>query len=125
MLERRNPLPPGRYWTIVPEANEQAWTAWVKRTRPKMYIEVLEPREGGAFYLFVVKEPVTWEGPGLPTIAEPGVDGSEDVEKFPAAVDLEKIETPLQRTLQSSVRVLAPWVIAGWIGTEIVKRLFR
>ena len=91
-LERRNPLPPGRYWIDVFEQHSAAFAAWLGRQAGKVRVESTErfaANAGGPareFVLFQVLEGVPWEGPGLPTIADAGVRSSADtVERPPPA----------------------------------------
>jgi hypothetical protein len=83
-LERRNPLPPGRYWIDLFEKDSAAWLAW--RARNGVKIEVTEhfnsspPRD---FIIFRTDTPVPWEGPGYPTIAGATVKASEDTGQRP------------------------------------------
>lgn len=93
-LERKNPLPIGRYWVDVFEKQFAAFDAWLEKNRDKTDVITQENFEGGGlpfdrkndfpprrWYLFEVLEPVRWEGPGLPTIATPNVKNSQDTEK--------------------------------------------
>lgn len=91
-LERRNPLPPGRYWIDVFEPHSAAFSAWLSRQGGKVRVESTErfPANAGGpareFVLFQVVQAVPWEGPGLPTIADAGVRTSADtVERPPPA----------------------------------------
>lgn len=78
-LERRNPLPPGRYWIDLFEKDSPAWLAW--RARNNVKIEVTEHFSSDPvrdFIIFRVDAPVPWEGPGFPTIAPASVQSSSD-----------------------------------------------
>ena len=85
--ERRNPLPSGYYWVDVPGSKVEAFTQWLKRNASQ--VKVTETREldseslGETItqYLFRVLEPVSWEGPGFPTIASEGTRLDETVQR--------------------------------------------
>lgn len=101
-LERRRPLPAGRYWLDVFEPNQLAWGSWVdamtRMVPPRATIEVTQHFEGtdGAgphdFVIFSTPgENVAWEAAGLPspTIAGPEIQTSDDtVQKPPPEPDL-------------------------------------
>jgi len=82
-LERRNPLPPGWYWVDVPDTKRRPWEDWLERNADS--VSVKETREVSlnqlSSALFQVTSPVTWEGPGLPTIAQEGTTLDDTVER--------------------------------------------
>lgn len=88
-LERRNPLPPGKYWVDVFTPQEAAFQDWLRKNKGSVSVittETFAPIDdypGRAWRLFTVQAPVAWEGPGFPTIAEPGVETSEDTAQRP------------------------------------------
>jgi len=67
-LERRNPLPVGYYWQDVFEDQSQAFGEWLRKNRGAVVVRETEG-ENPAWVKFEVREPVPWEGPGLPTVA--------------------------------------------------------
>lgn len=104
-LERRNPLPAGRYWQDIFSQQFSAFDDWLARNRDTLDllkeeyfaptgIEILkdpsDPTKVGGrdlgqaerkWVLFEIIEPTKWEGPGLPTIADDGVNSSTDTER--------------------------------------------
>jgi hypothetical protein len=88
-IERRNPLPVGKYWVDVFEKDQAAFRAWLTANRGSVQAQTTESfpaNEGGPardWYLFSVTAPVTWNGPGFPTIAGPGVQTSADTAERP------------------------------------------
>jgi len=95
-LERRNPLPPGRYWQDIFKPQFSAFDNWLVRNRDHLDvlttehfdapgIEITDPAGFGTterqWILFRVIEPVKWEGPGLPTIATDDIRSSGDTER--------------------------------------------
>jgi len=106
-LERRNPLPPGRYWVDVFQSKATAFNAWLARQKDSVRVETTESYPGDLdrayesrdWVLFRVLAPVPWEGPGLPTVADAGVRTSDDtVQKPPPEKnpldDLPKLPSP-------------------------------
>lgn len=83
-IERRNPVPKGRYWVDIIDTKSYPgarlfFYGWLARNRGK--VEVVKKESFGAlvtgaardWYLFDVKLPVEWEkgqGFGLPTIVK-------------------------------------------------------
>ena len=132
-LERRRPLPAGRYWLDVFEPNQLAWGSWVdamtRMVPPRATIEVTQHFDGtdGAgphdFVIFSIPgENVAWEAAGLPspTIAGPEIQTSDDtVQKPPPEPDLidqlNEAATGISRTAQVGlgVGVAVVVVIAG------------
>jgi hypothetical protein len=101
VIERRNPLPPGRYWVDVFPPHLDTFAAWLKTHGPtsgggdgSVTVEETETFEGASdgsmpprdFYIFDVSAPVNWEGPGLPTVATPNIKASDDTVQKPAPV---------------------------------------
>lgn len=86
-IERRNPVPPGRYWIDIFESGFSAWQTWLASNRSTVRVESTEehPAAGDAparqFFIFSVSAPILWpenRGLGLPSIADPGVSSSAD-----------------------------------------------
>lgn len=103
-LERRNPLPPGRYWQDFFGENVELATKYFQDNAGSTYVEASEGDDGpdGKWILFKVMEPTAWNALrfGFPTIAGAGirtrrdtVSGRETPEKNP----LEKLEETRQK----------------------------
>jgi hypothetical protein len=96
-LERRNPLPKGRYWVFRVGARQIVdFDDWLRRNRPlvRLVATDLDPGERGdvpqnSFNVFEVLRDgeVTWEGPGLPDRSPPHVTSRQDVERAPVILD--------------------------------------
>ena len=93
--QRANPLPTGRYWVDVFTPQEAAFQSWLQKNKANVTVVTTEtfPGEthwfgaddpGRTWRLFDVKTPVTWEGPGFPTIADAGTKNSADTAQRPA-----------------------------------------
>lgn len=89
-IERKNPLPPGKYWVDVFEPQEIAFQDWLRRNKANVAVTSTESFDPTGDYaarvwrLFEVNAPVTWEGPGFPTIAGANVKSSADTSDRPA-----------------------------------------
>jgi len=94
-LERRRPLPPGRYWLDVFPDNAAGWESW-SRAMTKMgsanvevteHFEAIDGAPAHDFVIFTTKtENAAWQAAGLPspTIAPSSVTTSDDtVDKPP------------------------------------------
>jgi hypothetical protein len=88
-LESKNPLPIGRYWVDVPEVNLPDFQAWLADRPTQIHVESTDQALSDlTWYLFEVKSPVPWFGPGTPTIAESWVHSRADtVQRPPAEMD--------------------------------------
>lgn len=91
-LERRNPLPIGRYWQEVVELPDKPdarakFANWLSRNKTSVHAESTEDHSDedppGVFYVIVVTAPTIWEGPGYPTIASTTVKSRDDVVRKP------------------------------------------
>lgn len=88
-MQRENPLPAGRYWVDVFEADQPAFRLWLESHSGPVKVVSTEshPADGGGpardWYLFEVAEPVPWEGPGFPTIATNVTSSDDTVQKPP------------------------------------------
>lgn len=90
-LERRDPLPPGRYSIFLLTAEMPQWQAWVRQHSDRVHVDATIDQRAvgggeltatayvdtdgniiwktvGAVLLFTVKAPVPWVGIGLPDI---------------------------------------------------------
>lgn len=65
-VEKRNPLPVGRYTVDVSDMHSSEFTSWLTEHKDTVFVEQSEERDGLTWYLFKVFEPVPWQGPGYP-----------------------------------------------------------
>jgi hypothetical protein len=96
-LERKNPLPVGRYWVDVPSGDLPAFQQWLAERPSQIHVDGTAERLsynwlnnlGGAFganvtwYVFKVLSPVPWFGPGYPTIATADIVSIDDTVQRP------------------------------------------
>lgn len=99
-LERKNPLPVGRYWVFrIGPDQIVAFDAWIAKHRKAKNLRVVssELDQSGpvaqmtAFIVFEVLTPdaVLWEGPGLPDRSPAHVTSSDDVIQAPKVLEPE------------------------------------
>jgi hypothetical protein len=122
-LERRNPLPPARYWADVFAPDLAAFQAWVQANAGVKVVSTQEfPDESPSrtWFLFDVMKspPVNWQGPGLPSIADPGVTSSSDTAQRPdptpgIATQVEQMTASITQPLGGVVVVLAGAAAVG------------
>lgn len=107
VMERRDPLPAGRYWVYIDEGETDRWQAWVKASGGKVRTVTTEAQlhlpswvpavfatrwdlsiiqsVKGYWIMFDVLEPVKWVGFGYPTtVVDPTVNSATDVVTAPA-----------------------------------------
>ncbi len=136
-LERRRPLPAGRYWLDVFPKNAIQWQTWseamTKMGRAKVETTEHYPSVDGApehdFVIFSVSSPnVAWEAAGLPspTIADANVTTSDDTATKPppepsALEQLGKTAEGLTTGLKVAVGVVVVVSVAG-LGIAILRK---
>lgn len=119
-LERRNPLPAGRYWIDVFQPDSAAWQAWLVSNAQNVKIEETEhfaevdQFPDRDFFIFKVLTPVTWQGPGFPSIADATIKSSTDTRDRP---DPTKDPTDVGADLVESLLHPSPTTVA--VGTVI------
>lgn len=100
-VERRNPLPGGRYWIDIFDSKRSAFETWAAVNKDSVHVEVTESHDTNPprdFYIFTVAErvavpggtgtiavPVQWDAAtfGFPTIAGPEIKSSADTVSRP------------------------------------------
>lgn len=126
-LERRNPLPAGKYWQDVTYDRLAGFDQWLRRAENRVRIDATEEREGSegspslTWYAFTVLEPVTWEGPGYPTIIPAGasVTSSSDVVQRPVAVDpIDELKTAAASGVKWGIGALLVWLGISVLGKK-------
>lgn len=108
-LERKNPLPVGRYWVFRLGAEQiAAFDQWVNVHRRMKALRVIasefdqESKPIQTFTVFEVLAPnaVVWQGPGLPDRAPAHVTSSQDVVQAPVVPSgAERLENALKGAL--------------------------
>ena len=106
-VERRDPLPPGRYWIYVLEDELEDWDEWARDHSGAVHVVASERQTtlspytpavmatrpdgsiimdaAGAWILFDVMAPTPWVGFGFPTIVtDPTITRSEQIVQAPA-----------------------------------------
>lgn len=128
MLERHNPLPPGRYWIDIFESGQQAWVFWTMYANVNLKILKMEHYEGDVsagyesrdWILFETTAPLTWDTElakkiGWPNIAGKNVNTSDDTVQKPEAEGLfPKDWTPGLKLAVGGGAILAVAVLVGY-----------
>jgi hypothetical protein len=83
-LERRSPLPVGRYWVDVPSSKSADFEGYLQANAARIHVEGTEAGEP-LWFLFSVSEPVPWFAVnfGYPTIAAADVKSKADTAERP------------------------------------------
>lgn len=128
-LERRNPLPAGRYWQDFFGKQRQFFINWREQAKPHVKVlsteahEATDQSEPRDWVLFETDAPLPWDAAqlGFPTIAGPQVQSSSDTVQRP---DPEPTPTgkDLMREVTSTALAL---VIAGVVTHVIVSKFFQ
>jgi len=117
-VERKNPLPAGRYWVDVFAKDSDAFGAWLNSNKATVQVRTTEHFDSDPvrdWYLFEVSVPTPWQGPGFPTIAGPHVTSSSDTAQRPDPVP--SVATQVEKELadlKSATRT------ATWIGAAVL-----
>lgn len=85
MIERRNPLPAGRYWLDVPAAKLEELQGFFAANASRVHVESTEQDDGVTWMLFTVSEALPWFAVnfGYPTVAGANVHSKADVVQTP------------------------------------------
>jgi hypothetical protein len=118
-LERRTPLPIGRYWIDVFKREE--FRAWLRTAAERVHVAATESFAANAggpardWYLFEVKAPVAWSAItfGFPDIAPPSITSSSDtVQRPPPERDPFASGGAIEDAAHAALDAL-PWVLSG------------
>lgn len=144
-VERRDPVPAGRYWVFLKKEEIPAWQSWVKNSSPNVAVVASETQfvtpDGmlwavspesatrldvlkearGEWILFDVKAPTPWVGFGFPTIADGSVKSSTDVITAPSP---EPDVHPSEKIVEA-VKTLVFWGGAIYLGGVLLSRKGR
>lgn len=110
-LERKNPLPKGRYWVFRVGARQIVdFDAWLKKNRPLVKLvatdldtQGAEPQNSFNVFEVAVDNEVVWEGPGLPDRSPPHVTSRQDVENAPVVLEPAEQVTEAGRKVADAV----------------------
>lgn len=128
-LQRKtNPLPRGLYWQDIFAKDEAAFNKWLANAQLFKAVQVVrsehtESDPPRTWVLFRVLDPIRWDGPGFPTIAER--------EDLTAADTGQKPDVPpgpnLEDVLPKAASPIA-WLVGGLVAykaLDLVAGLFR
>lgn len=139
-LEKRDPLPRGRYWVYLDDSELEHWQQWVSGSGGAVKTIVTEEQRtvarflpiiflirpdwtliesvAGYWVLFDVLEPVKWVGFGYPTtVVDPAVRSSTDIATAPV------IETDDDNPILAFLRKIEGIVLVGvgvYVGVQVL-----
>lgn len=106
VMERRDPLPAGRYWIYIDDSEVTRWKEWVSASEGRVKVVVTEAQKAisswipavfatrwdlsiitsieGYWILFDVLSPIKWVGFGYPTtVIDPAIRSATDISTAP------------------------------------------
>ena len=122
-LERRNPLPAGKYWIDIFEPKRAVWQNWVNKAGASIHILSTESFEAIGGYpardwlLFETSQPLMWDiavDIGWPTIAGPQVHTSDDTVDKPKPEPLFKTPSLETKIVLGGAALLVAAVVVGY-----------
>lgn len=84
-LERRDPLPPGRYSFNVWHGDRAKWDAWTRANSNTVRTISIESGDANDWVMFDVIAPTKWVGLGYPDIVTQNVKSQADQIQAPSA----------------------------------------
>jgi hypothetical protein len=142
-LERRDPVPPGRYHVYVSVDDAPRWSAWTKEHKGKIAVLSTEAQtttpnnpffgttlfgetikeHAGDFIVFDVKSPVPWVNIGLPTIVAPADMNKRSTSEFFQVPEPEPDSGPLESLSQGvdTMVTLVKWGVGGALAFTVLR----
>lgn len=129
VLERRNPLPKGRYWIDIFQSGRQDWDYWTMYSTGHLKVINEEHYSTDGTYesrdwiLFETDAPLTWDIElakkiGWPTVATPEVQNSDDtVQKPKVKGGFDEVfgDSPGLKIAVTGVGIVAAAVLVGYV----------
>jgi hypothetical protein len=148
LLQRTDPIPPGRYWIDVFAPKQAIFDAWLKSAGAMVEVrktESFEPQDSYPsrnWYLFLVNKPVAWgylengtyvdlaSNLGWPTVADRNVQSSDDTVQKPKVKEglpgiWESLGFDESTSATTKVLIVAGIVVIVGIGVGYAVRSFR
>lgn len=142
-LERRDPVPPGRYHVYVSVEDASRWNTWAKEHKGKIQVVSTEAqtttdnnpffattlfgetikKHAGDWILFDVKTPVPWVNIGLPTIVSQSEMDKRSTADFYQAPEPVPDRGPLE-SLSEGVDTLTTavkWGVGGFLAITVLR----
>lgn len=85
-VERRNPLPAGRYWIDISKEPVPlgTWQGFLSAFHGFVHVDTTEEDDAFAFSIFTTSKALVWpDGIGYPTIAGPNIKSRDDTVQAP------------------------------------------
>lgn len=108
-IERRNPLPAGKYWVDVFEPHTSPFLGWLSKNQANLTVNTTERIQGdpeGNWILFTVRTPVLWEGPGYPSIAGQNIKTKADTSERPEPEELPNLDDVVKKVSRDTVKAV-------------------
>jgi hypothetical protein len=132
-LERKNPLPPGRYWqNFIGRTQIEAWNAWALKNQSSLRVINSEDQLPGVdrpehifWVLFQTSAPLEWPGVtmGFPTIATADIATASDTASVPPTPTSAEILADAFEKIGSKVVTPALTVLGVYLGIKLVLAL--
>lgn len=137
MLQRKNPLPPGRYWQDIFSDHWDEFHQWLAANQGSVAVETTETHvpqgvetgKAREFYIFRVKSPVVWNQThwGFPTVADSRVKSSGDTVQRPDfPLDFtDQLGNDIDKLKKSTGFVVGLGIVGGLLVGAIILALRR
>lgn len=125
-IERRQPLPVGRYWVVITGSNRDLFNGWVKSQRGVLFVDATvdhpDFKPPVSWYLFHTTGPVVWPQVfGFPNIAGPNVHSEQDTIQADLPENpLDQLGNALPSIQQLTLGLEVAAVVIGLVGLYIV-----
>lgn len=132
-LERRRPLPPGRYWADVFPQNRPAWSAWrdLQLAAGAARIETTshEPSAAGApehdFVIWTTDRETIWPDDVLgfaPNVAESSITQSSDTVQLPDPESTTSLSDAIANNALKVGLIVGGSVVLGFVLVAVIRR---
>lgn len=125
-LERRNPLPAGRYWIDISKEPVPlgTWQGFLAAAKGFVHVDSTEDDPDFSWFLFTTSKPLVWpEGIGAPTIADKSVKSRSDTVDRPDPEPDFLDTVPTGAQLFAGIGDTAKLVVWVLVGAVVVKLL--
>lgn len=121
-MQRKNPLPPGRYWIFIQKQSLDIFELWLKKNADIVTVEKREDSGGmrpfvnpnESYFIFNVKEATIWpRGVGFPNIADSATKQAADVVQRPPAPTVKDVITDIEKTAAEAAGDVVTAVVIG------------
>jgi hypothetical protein len=124
-MQRKNPLPPGRYWIFIQKQSLDIFELWLKKNADVVTVEKREDSGGmrpflnpnESYFIFNVKEASIWpRGVGFPNIADAETKQASDVVQRPPPPTVADVVKDIEKTAaEAASDMMIAAIIVGLI----------